>query len=116
MEPHEKFGPRGVLELVADKWSILVIYHLHDKTLRHSQLKRLLDGVSSRMLTVTLRKLEENGLVDRTVYPVVPPKVEYRLTELGLSLVKPLKMLCEWADNHLDDVREAREQYHHLTE
>jgi DNA-binding HxlR family transcriptional regulator len=112
MKPQEEFGPRGVLELVADKWSILVIYHLHNKTLRHSQLKRLLDGVSSRMLTVTLRKLEENGLVHRKVYPVVPPKVEYSLTELGRTLVKPLQILCEWSDHHLNDIQEAREQYH----
>jgi len=114
MEPHEEFGPRGVLELVADKWSILVIYHLHNKTLRHSQLKRLLDGVSSRMLTVTLRKLEENGLVHRKVYPVVPPKVEYSLTEIGVALVRPLQMLCEWSDRHLGDIQEARKQYHSI--
>jgi len=111
LNPHAEFGPRGVLELLADKWSILAIYHLHRKTLRHTQLKRLLTGVSTRMLTVTLRKLEENGIVRRKVYPVVPPKVEYSLTELGETLVQPLKMLCEWSEIHLDDVRAAREHF-----
>jgi DNA-binding HxlR family transcriptional regulator len=111
MNPQEEFGPRGVLELVADKWSILVIYHLHKKTLRHTQLKRLVTGVSTRMLSVTLRKLEQNGLVHRMVYPVVPPKVEYSLTELGRTLVKPLKMLCEWSEAHLEDVIAARDQF-----
>lgn len=111
LNPHDEFGPRGVLELVADKWSILVIYHLHRKTLRHTQLKRLLAGVSTRMLTVTLRKLEENGIIDRKVYPVVPPKVEYALTELGETLVQPLKLLCEWAEIHLEAVRAARERF-----
>lgn len=111
MNPQEQLGPRGVLELVADKWAILIIYHLHNKTLRHTQLKRLVSGVSTRMLSVTLRKLEQNGLVHRTVYPVVPPKVEYSLTELGKTLVKPLKLLCEWSEAHLEDVQAARSQF-----
>lgn len=111
MNQRDDFGPRGVLDLVADKWSILVIYHLHRKTLRHTQLKRVLTGVSARMLTVTLRKLEENGIVERKVYPIVPPKVEYSLTALGETLVQPFKLLCEWADVHLDDVRAARARF-----
>lgn len=111
MLAHNGFGSRGVLELVADKWSILAIYHLHHKTLRHTQLKRLLTGVSTRMLTLTLRRLEENGLVQRTVYPVVPPKVEYALTELGQTLVQPLKLLCDWSEAHLEDVRAARTRF-----
>ncbi len=115
MPAQEEFGPRGVLELVADKWAILIIYHLHQKTLRHTQLKRLLNGVSTRMLTVTLRKLEQNGLVGRKVYPVVPPKVEYCLTELGETLVNPLKMLCEWSEAHIEDVTIARERYENQT-
>ena len=107
----DTFGLRGVLELVADKWAILIIYHLHDKTLRHTQLKVLLSGVSTRMLTLTLRRLEQNGLVRRKVYPVTPPRVEYSLTPLGNTLVEPLKQLCAWSENHVEDVRVARVDY-----
>ncbi|MBW4438861.1 MAG: helix-turn-helix transcriptional regulator [Pleurocapsa minor GSE-CHR-MK-17-07R] len=107
----DTFGLRGVLELVADKWAILIIYHLHDKTLRHTQLKVLLSGVSTRMLTLTLRRLEQNGLVRRKVYPVTPPRVEYSLTPLGSTLVEPLKLLCAWSENHVEDVRVARIAY-----
>lgn len=105
------FGLRGVLELVADKWAILIIYHLHDKTLRHTQLKVLLTGVSTRMLTLTLRRLEQNGLVRRKVYPVTPPRVEYSLTPLGNTLVEPLRQLCAWSEGHVEDVRAARVDY-----
>ncbi len=111
LKQREDFGPRGVLELVADKWSILIIYHLHEKVLRHTQLKRLLEGVSTRMLTLTLRKLEQNGLVTRKVYPVTPLRVEYSLTDLGDTLVEPLKTLCRWSEIHLDDVFSARQHY-----
>lgn len=110
MRPNE-FGLRGVLDLVADKWAILVIYYLHGKTLRHTQLKVLLEGVSTRMLTLTLRRLEHNGLVKRKVYPVTPPRVEYSLTPLGETLVEPLKHLCVWSESHVDDVRTARVEY-----
>ena len=109
MQPTE-FGPRGVLELVADKWAILIIYHLHARTLRHTQLKVLL-GASTRMLTLTLRRLEQNGLVKRKVFPVTPPRVDYSLTPLGETLVEPLKQLCVWSESHADDVRIARIEY-----
>lgn len=115
MHPNE-FGLRGVLELVADKWAILIIYHLHGRTLRHTQLKVLLEGVSTRMLTLTLRRLEQNGLVKRKVYPVTPPRVEYSLTALGETLVEPLKQLCAWAESHVDDVSTARFEYKARTE
>jgi len=110
MRPNE-FGLRGVLELVADKWAILIIYHLHGRTLRHTQLKVLLEGVSTRMLTLTLRRLEQNGLVKRKVYPVTPPRVDYSLTALGNTLVEPLKQLCAWSEEHVDDLRAARSEY-----
>jgi DNA-binding HxlR family transcriptional regulator len=106
-----ELGLRGVLELVADKWAILIIYHLHGKTLRHTQLKVLLDGVSTRMLTLTLRRLEQNGLVKRKVYPVTPLRVDYSLTPLGETLVEPLKQLCAWSEAHVDDVHTARNEY-----
>lgn len=110
MRPTE-LGLRGVLELVADKWAILIIYHLHGKTLRHTQLKVLLDGVSTRMLTFTLRRLEQNGLVKRKVYPVTPPRVDYSLTSLGETLVEPLKQLCVWSEAHVDEIAAARVEY-----
>ncbi|MEL6406670.1 MAG: helix-turn-helix domain-containing protein [Chloroflexota bacterium] len=99
------------LELVSDKWAILVVYHLADTTYRYNQLKREIEGISAKMLTQTLRNLETNGLVHREVYPTMPPKVEYSLTELGKTLVPPLKSLCKWAYDHLEDVLEARETH-----
>jgi len=97
------------LELVADKWAILVIYHLADGEHRYSELERAIEGISAKMLTQTLRKLADNGLVHREVYPKMPLRVGYRLTPLGETLVPPLKALCAGADDHLDDVLAARE-------
>jgi len=96
------------LELVADKWAILVIYHLSDGEHRYSELQRAIDGISAKMLTQTLRNLQHNGLVHREVYPEMPLKVGYRLTDLGETLVPSLQALCTWAADHLDDVLAAR--------
>lgn len=93
-------GSRRLLHLIADRWSVLVIYALADGPLRHAQLRRLLDGVSQKMLTQTLRALEADGLVAREVFPVVPPHVEYSLTDLGESLRPVLAALCEWSQEH----------------
>src|SRR5918995_292994 len=91
---------RQILDRVADKWSLLVIALLEDRTLRFSELRRLVDGISQRMLTVTLRQLERDGLVERTVYPEVPPRVEYALTPLGRTLHATIQSLVSWTEQH----------------
>lgn len=93
-------GSRALLGLLADKWTIPVIHALGRGTRRTGELRRELTGVSQKMLTQTLRALEAHGLVARTVYPVVPPKVEYHLTPLGDSLNGPLAELCRWVGRH----------------
>jgi DNA-binding HxlR family transcriptional regulator len=99
---------RQVLDLIADKWTALVILSLSRNTRRYSELHREIGGVSQKMLTQTLRNLEHSGLIHRQVYPVVPPMVEYSLTPLGETLVKPLKTLCNWASEHFHEVESAR--------
>ncbi|BDU74289.1 winged helix-turn-helix transcriptional regulator [Mesoterricola silvestris] len=99
---------RLVLDLIADKWTTLVIYLLSKGTRRYGELQREVGGISQKMLTQTLRKLEEDGLVRRVVYPEVPPRTEYSLTELGTTLREPLGALCQWAMVHLPDVEKAR--------
>ena len=93
-------GSALVISLLADKWTIPVIHALARGTKRTGELRRAAAGVSQKMLTQTLRRLEERGLVERTVYPVVPPRVEYRLTPLGESINEPLQRLCEWTADH----------------
>jgi DNA-binding HxlR family transcriptional regulator len=100
-----------VLDMLADKWSVLVIACLGLETKRYSDLSREIGGISQKMLTQTLRSLEQNGLVARRVFPVVPPHVEYSLTTLGRSLNEPLKALCQWAQNHMVEVQAARASY-----
>jgi DNA-binding HxlR family transcriptional regulator len=102
---------RHVLELIADHWTPLVIYTLEDGTMRFSQLLKRIDGISQKMLTQTLRAMERNGLVQRVVYPVVPPIVEYSLTPLGQTLREPMKALKVWAYGHLQEVAHARTTY-----
>lgn len=100
---------RKTLALLADKWSMLIIVGLAKKgTLRNSQLKRALGDISQKMLTQTLRKLEDCGIVNRIVYNQIPPKVEYELTELGSSLLEPIQALSDWAELHYIDVLEAQ--------
>lgn len=93
---------RPLLDLVANKWAALIIGALEDGELRFGELQRRLEGVSPKVLTQTLRRLEDAGLLDRTVYPAVPLRVEYRLTDLGLSAAGPLSGLRRWAENNLD--------------
>jgi len=102
---------REVLDLAGDKWSLYVIAELGQGTRRFNELKRSIDGISQRMLTVTLRGLERNGLVTRTVYPVIPPRVEYDLTELGNMLLKASVDMISWAEAHLPEIDEARRRY-----
>jgi len=102
---------RDVLDRLGDAWSFLVVLRLADGPVRFNELKRQVGGVSQRMLTVTLRGLERDGLVDRTVFPTTPPRVEYRLTALGKSLVEPMTALTRWAATNHDSVRAARARY-----
>jgi len=99
---------RQVLDRIADKWTALVIRVLAEGTHRFGQLQRRVGGISQKMLTQTLRDLERDGLVERTVHPVVPPHVEYRLTPLGRSLRQPLDAICAWAEAHLGQMLAAR--------
>jgi DNA-binding HxlR family transcriptional regulator len=102
---------RQILDRVADKWSLLVIALLERRTLRFTELRHKIDGISQRMLTVTLRQLERDGLVRRTVYPVVPPKVEYALTDLGCTLHETIKSLVTWTEVHQEEIAAARAAY-----
>ena len=102
---------REILDRVGDKWSLQVIFHLGDGPQRFTGLKRSIDGVSQRMLTVTLRGLERDGIVSRTMYPVIPPRVEYALTPLGTTLLDAAGTLVSWADAHLAEVDAARAAY-----
>ncbi|MEV7847193.1 winged helix-turn-helix transcriptional regulator [Streptomyces cyaneofuscatus] len=102
---------RQILDRVADKWSLLAIAHLERRTLRFSELRRLIDGISQRMLTVTLRQLERDGLVRRTVYPVVPPRVEYELTPMGATLHTTIRSLVDWTESHQQEIARARAEY-----
>jgi DNA-binding HxlR family transcriptional regulator len=102
---------REILERVGNKWSLQVIFHLGDGPQRFTSLKRSIDGVSQRMLTVTLRGLERDGIVSRTMYPVIPPRVEYALTPLGATVLDAAGALVSWADAHLAEVDAARAAY-----
>ncbi len=102
---------REILDRVGDKWSLFVIFRLGAGPRRFTELKRSVDGISQRMLTVTLRGLERDGIVTRTVYPVMPPRVDYELTKMGQSLLDAVGSLMAWADAHLDDVDAARAEY-----
>ena len=101
-------GSRRVLDVIADKWTMITVYTLAQGTKRFGQLQREIGGISQRMLTQTLRDLERDGVVKRTVYPVVPPKVDYSLTPLGETLIEALTAVCHWAEGHLSEVEAAR--------
>ena len=102
---------RDVLTRVGDKWSELVIVLLGDGTKRFSELKRTIDGISQRMLTLTLRGLEREGLLTRTLYPTIPPRVDYALTPLGKTLLKPVTELANWASANRHDIERARAEF-----
>lgn len=102
---------RQILDRIADKWSLLVIALLECRRLRFTELMREIDGVSQRMLTVTLRQLERDGLVRRTVHPVIPPKVEYELTPLAETLHQTVQALVTWTEDHQREIVEARQAY-----
>jgi DNA-binding HxlR family transcriptional regulator len=102
---------RELLDRVGDKWSVQVIAYLGDHSHRFSELKRAIDGISQRMLTLTLRQLERDGLVARTVHATVPPRVDYELTDLGRSVLGPLTALIQWAEDNGTAVAYARREY-----
>ena len=101
----------GILGRIGDKWSVLIISRLGEGPRRFNEIKRMIGGISQRMLTLTLRNLERDGLVTRTVYPEIPPRVEYQLTELGRSLQTPIQGLWDWAAEHQGEVQGARRDY-----
>ncbi len=100
---------RYTLSLLADKWTMLIVVALKHAPMRNGELKRKLGDVSQKMLTQTLRELEANGIVQRTIYEVVPPHVEYSLTPLGMSLEEPIKAMAKWAEANWAQVLAARE-------
>jgi DNA-binding HxlR family transcriptional regulator len=101
----------SVLARVGDKWSVLVIMLLIEGPRRFNELKRMIDGISQRMLTLTLRGLERDGLVTRTVFPTIPPRVDYELTDLGRGLAKPVGALGQWAFEHIPEIERARSKF-----
>ncbi|MEM9036552.1 MAG: helix-turn-helix domain-containing protein [Actinomycetota bacterium] len=103
---------RDILDLVASKWSTLIIGKLEEEPHRFGQLRRAIPGITQKMLTQTLRRLEQDGLVDRTVLVQMrPPQVEYSLTPLGESITEPLSVIRDWTEQHLGDVRAARRRF-----
>ena len=99
---------RDVLDRIGDKWSVLILKNLEEGPQRFGALRRRIGDISQRMLTQTLRDLQRDGLILRTVYPTVPPSVDYRLTRLGTSLMDPLEYLVQWSDRNHQKVRKAR--------
>ena len=100
-----------VLARIGDKWSILVVMQLGEGPVRFNELRRRIGSISQRMLTFTLRGLERDGFIRRTVYPTVPPRVDYELTELGRSLRDPVRQLGDWALRHLDTIEAAQRRF-----
>jgi DNA-binding HxlR family transcriptional regulator len=102
---------REVLNRVGDKWSVQVIGLLGNGPQRFSELRRSIEGISQRMLTLTLRGLERDGLVTRTVFPTIPPRVDYDLTKLGRTLLEPVRALATWAEKHREEIQGARDRF-----
>jgi len=100
-----------ILANVGSKWTILVVSRLGDGPLRFNELRRIIGGISQRMLTLTVRELERDGLVTRAVFPTIPPRVEYELTALGCSLLQTVQALGDWARNNRPAVEDARRRY-----
>lgn len=100
-----------ILQRIGDKWSILIVMTLAGGPRRFNELKRQIGGISQRMLTLALRGLERDGLVSRHVTPSIPPRVDYALTDLGMSLRQPMMAIGEWANRHHDTIQEARTRF-----
>jgi DNA-binding HxlR family transcriptional regulator len=102
---------REVLNRVGDKWSVLIVALLGDGPKRFNELRRAIDGISQRMLTLTLRGLERDGLISRSVEPTIPPRVDYALTPLGHTLLDPIMSLAAWAELNRETIQAARDRY-----
>jgi DNA-binding HxlR family transcriptional regulator len=117
MSPSHKHVPaecpavREVLNRVGDKWSVQIVGMLGEGKKRFSVLRHGIEGISQRMLTLTLKNLERDGLITRTVYPTIPPRVEYELTKLGHSLLEPITGLAKWAGSNRIRIQDARNRY-----
>jgi DNA-binding HxlR family transcriptional regulator len=99
------------LARIGDKWTVMVVGALSNGPIRYNQIARLIEGISQRMLTLTLKGLEQDGMVVRTMYPTIPPRVDYELTDLGNSLIVPLRVLHRWAVEHRPAIQAAREEF-----
>ena len=104
-------GVASILARVGDKWSVFVIMLLGNGPRRFNEIKRMVGGISQRMLTLTLRGLERDGLVTRTVFPTIPPRVDYELTDLGRGLWQPVETLGKWAHDHQAEIESARARF-----
>jgi len=114
LQPHLHSDCRDVASILArvgDKWSVFVIMILGDGPKRFNEIKRMIGGISQRMLTLTLRGLERDGLVTRTVFPTIPPRPDYELTELGRGLWLPVEALGRWAMEHQAEIQDARARF-----
>jgi DNA-binding HxlR family transcriptional regulator len=114
IKPHRKEScpaVREVLNRVGDKWSVQIVALLGDGPMRFSELRRSIEGISQRMLTLTLRGLERDGLITRTVFPEIPPRVDYELTKLGNTLLDPISALADWAEQYRTSIQEARDRF-----
>ena len=114
LETEDCRGISEILSRVGDKWSVLVVSYLGNGTMRFSELKRQIGGISQKMLTATLRNLERDGFVTRKIYPTIPPKVEYTLTPLGRELWIPVQNLAQWARSNISRIDSARSQFDRL--
>ncbi|WJI13981.1 helix-turn-helix transcriptional regulator [Pseudoxanthomonas winnipegensis] len=102
---------RQILDRIGDKWSLYIVAMLANGPQRFNALKRGIDGISQRMLTLTLRGLERDGLITRTLYPTIPPRVDYALTDLGVTLLKPVMALVHWANENQGAIAEAHQRF-----
>lgn len=100
-----------ILDRIGDKWTVMVVVALEQGPLRYNEIRRVVAGISQRMLTLTLKGLERDGLINRTMYPTIPPRVDYELTELGNRLMVPLQSLYDWAAKHRPAMLAARKKF-----
>ena len=105
-----RYPARRILDMLGDKWTPILLYCIGDGVRRFNEMQRSIPDISKKMLTKTLRDLEAKGLIERTVYPIVPPKTEYRLTPLGQKLREPISWLCEWAIEHEDTLHQIERE------
>ena len=111
-DPYDRNCPtRQLLDRIGDQWTVLIVGALSGGPLRFTEIGRRVDGISQKVLTQTLRSLVRDGILTRTAYPTIPPKVEYELTALGRNLSEPLDVLDRWARQHMSSVQEARDAY-----